>query len=666
MSTPFESSTNIMARVVPENPKCHGCLHYETNKSVCLTALMPQTCGSGDDPRHGYAPLSQLKPGDGHPTVGAAQAIGATHDPTPSKLDLGSPPIEVLGDEAPQLAAMLHSAALAHLAKSERNCLVHSFGSMSGTVNPSLSFLDNLHKSDGCSCDVVLTERFITLFYKGLSPRFRFAYTQDAVGALLSSAYKANLEKAGRGPGSRGGKVLYYSKEGRPVYAGQVAHHAVESQHTMDNWHHNAKRSNNPEDHALAARHAHHAAFFHHHNGDPNAAHEAMETAHHHMSAYKKTGHKSKTTKWIKEHHDATKKLVGWSSPEDENLVNPHHQGHKRSRGPAEPKPKHDDTYDAKNYRHGKFVKKPEHEVEAVKAVKKSHGPGFVWTASFVEGIDKILAKSERTPKEIAALNKSMYGDDWLSPFEGTPFFDQAVKLCERDLALDEKQLKRREEQEKKENEAPRVQSDSIWLKRDRIAHEKRKLMLKLAQHRASASKKRQAAFKQLDKIKSFSDPDLIKYVVSSAHQPSMTHGPRGARPSKPLPVGSVTGVKTAQGSNKNTPAQNVLEHVPGKGGKAKDKKKLKKDWYGGQQPAQPRATPQQSASVDNAVRAAGQRAASEAMANKPRQAPAAQPAPVMARKSEPKTFGELFKSKEKPLKKKKKEGKGFIPGMIH
>jgi len=109
-STPYESATAFMARVVPENPKCHGCLHYETNKSVCLTALVPQTCGSGDDPRLGYAPLSQLKPGDGHPTVGAAQAhipaasstIVAAHDIQPGPVA----DITACSIEAARLATM--------------------------------------------------------------------------------------------------------------------------------------------------------------------------------------------------------------------------------------------------------------------------------------------------------------------------------------------------------------------------------------------------------------------------------------------------------------------------------------------------------------------------------------------------------------------------------
>lgn len=657
MNEPYTSATNFMARVVPENPKCRGCLHYETNKSVCLTALLPQTCGGGDDPRLGYAPLAQLKPGDGHPTVGAVQAhipaaskvIVAAHDIQPGPVaDLTAIPIEVLNGEAPQLAAMMESATQAHLAKAERQCAIHSFGALSGTINPTLAF----HKSDGdgCTCDSGLTSRFIHEFYKGLSPRFRYGYSEEAIGALLTSAYTAQLEKAARGPGSRGGKVLYYSKDGKPVYAGQVARHAEEAQQTMENWHHNAKRSNNPEDHAIAAKQAHHAAFFHHHNGDPKAAHEAMEHAHHHMGEYNKTGHKSKTTKWIKEHHEPVKKLTGFHSKEDDDLVNPHHAS--KHRGGGVPKPTHDETYDVKNYHHGKF-----HSKKPPKAEKS------FWNEDFLRPIDKLLAKSKRTHKEIDALNKSMYGDDWLSPFQGTPFFEQAVKLCERDLELDEKQLKRREENAKREvaraKEAAANASSSdyenIWIQRDRVAHDKRKLMLKLAQHSAAASKKRSKAYKQLDAIKSFSDPDLIKYVVTSAHPPKGTN----------VPHGSVVGAKTAQGSNKTSAGQNVLQHVPGKGKGVKDKKKLKKDWYGGgQQPAQPRSTPQQQSSVDNAVRAAGQRAASEAMASHAQRAPKA-PQPQMAQKSEPRTFSELFKGK-KEKDKKKREGKGYIPGVIH
>lgn len=640
-NAPYTSATNFMARVVPENPKCHGCLHYETNKSVCMTALMPATCGSGDSPSMGYAPLSELRPGDGGPTIGAAQAVGATHGPIPEGHDITASPIEVLGSEAPELAAMMEGAAEAHMAKASRTCAFHSFGAASGTVNPSLAFMN---KSDegGCTCDTAMTKRVVDEFYKGLSPRFRYGYTREAVGSLLSSAFTARLEKGARGPGSRGGRILYYSKDGKPIYAGQVAQHATESQQTMENWHQNAKRSGNPEDHAIAAKHSHHAAFFHHHNGDPTASHEAMDTAHHHMGEYNKTGHKSRNTKWVKEHHDATKKLTGWSSPEDNDKVNPHHGSSKRGDGVS--KPKHDDTYDIRNFRHGKFRGKK----EKAPRVEKSE-QGVVFTDRFNAVLDEVLSKSERSHKDIYNLNKSMYGDDWLSPFQGTPFFKEAVALCERDLAIDEQRMKEREKEYDKQDAAPVPKPNRLWLKQDRIAHDKRKLMLKLAQHSAEMSKKRAKEYKKLDTIKSFGEliedgkDTLIKYVISSAHPP------KGAS----VPHGSVTGVATAAGSNKTTAANNVLSHVPLKGkgkskGKSGSKKTLKKDWAGGGQTApQPRSTPQQRASVDSAIASANHTAAASAMADhaaRPKQAAPTQ----MAQKSNPTTFGELFAKSSK------------------
>jgi hypothetical protein len=472
--TATASSTNFMARVVPWNKKCHGCLHYETNKSVCLTALMPSSCGDGSEPHLGYAPLAQLKPGTpgAGPTVGAAQVV-AGHDKTANNTSLGATPIEFLGDEAPQLAAVLSSAAQAHMAKSASNCSVHAIGPTSGTVNRSLA---SLVKGGSCGCDKPFNPRVVHELYANLSPRFRFAYSEEAVVALLGSAFDDLMEKSSRGPGSRGGRIAYYTKTGKPVYTSKVQHMAAQAHKVMHNWHHNAKHSKHGEDHALASKHGHVAAFLHHHNGNSEASHAAMEIAHEHMQKLKKLKHRSKTTKWVDEHHDKIKQMVGWHSPEDDEHINPHERNWRRKIGSP-------------------VLHQPTHKRGQEATVHRSMSR---------EKVDALLAKAERTPKEIDALNKAMYGEDWLSQFQDTPFFDHAVALCERDLALDEMRLKKREKEAATPKPAPAEDGyDKLWLKRDRIAHEKRKLELKLARHRQDNAKKRAKAYKQADSIKS-------------------------------------------------------------------------------------------------------------------------------------------------------------------
>lgn len=45
------------ATKVCPNRKCSGCLHYESNRLLCLKAKQPTTCGSGSNPDEGYAPI---------------------------------------------------------------------------------------------------------------------------------------------------------------------------------------------------------------------------------------------------------------------------------------------------------------------------------------------------------------------------------------------------------------------------------------------------------------------------------------------------------------------------------------------------------------------------------------------------------------------------------
>jgi hypothetical protein len=46
-----------MATIVDPNPKCNSCLHYNVNRSLCMMALVPTSCGDGSKPETGFAPL---------------------------------------------------------------------------------------------------------------------------------------------------------------------------------------------------------------------------------------------------------------------------------------------------------------------------------------------------------------------------------------------------------------------------------------------------------------------------------------------------------------------------------------------------------------------------------------------------------------------------------
>ena len=104
-----------------------------------------------------------------------------------------------------------------------------------------------------------------------------------------------------RGPGSRGGKVAYKTKSGKPVYQSQARRMAVQMNQMMQNWHARATSTDDPEDHAIAAKQALAAAFYDHHAGDAIAAKEAMSYADYHYRKAEAKRHTGRTMKWIQQ-----------------------------------------------------------------------------------------------------------------------------------------------------------------------------------------------------------------------------------------------------------------------------------------------------------------------------------------------------------------------------
>lgn len=84
------------------------------------------------------------------------------------------------------------------------------------------------------------------------------------------------------------------------------------------------------------------------------------------------------------------------------------------------------------------------------------------------------------------AVEKSFYSDDWIAQFKGTPLFDEARKLCERELKLEEDELARREKNiEREKARRAEVKPDYDWQesdnRRSKIRIAKQRLALKLA-----------------------------------------------------------------------------------------------------------------------------------------------------------------------------------------
>ena len=180
----FPSATNaldIVARKVQPNPKCGGCLHYNPQTVTCQVGMMPQNCGDGLEPTYGYAPLSEMKPGadDQPPTVGAAQAV-APHDPVANNDTMADWPMQILGDEAPQVVAVMQSVVQAAVQKSQNDCRACSYGPMTGQVPTALAGMLLEH-----SCSYSVTEMMVKSAIGKLSPHQRAKVDYDVVEAML-------------------------------------------------------------------------------------------------------------------------------------------------------------------------------------------------------------------------------------------------------------------------------------------------------------------------------------------------------------------------------------------------------------------------------------------------------------------------------------------------
>lgn len=142
-----------------------------------------------------------------------------------------------------------------------------------------------------------------------------------------------------KGAGSRGGKIAYHTKSGKPVYQSQVKKQAPTFSQMGHNWTKHAENaekkiadykadpnSNNPShyrsyvgeaagNHATAAKQHLVAAFYQHHAGDSDKAKEHMAAAEHHAEHAKKhmeTSAKHKGDYGVKHHHQTAVRAMKW------------------------------------------------------------------------------------------------------------------------------------------------------------------------------------------------------------------------------------------------------------------------------------------------------------------------------------------------------------------
>lgn len=98
---------------VSQNSKCEGCVHYDGNAAAkggaCEVGQSPSMCGSGSEPKYGYAALEDLAPDEvddlATPTLVGAQGAMNEHGEIEKTIMMKR---VVLGDEDLSIAQRIH------------------------------------------------------------------------------------------------------------------------------------------------------------------------------------------------------------------------------------------------------------------------------------------------------------------------------------------------------------------------------------------------------------------------------------------------------------------------------------------------------------------------------------------------------------------------------
>lgn len=117
---------------VSENSKCNGCCHYDGNAQAhggaCEVGQAPALCGTGTEPKYGYAPLDELAPDEiddlATPQIAGQQGAMNEHGAIEKMVVMKR---VVLGDDDLTIAQRIHGE-LSDIAKK-------SYGYAQGEVN---------------------------------------------------------------------------------------------------------------------------------------------------------------------------------------------------------------------------------------------------------------------------------------------------------------------------------------------------------------------------------------------------------------------------------------------------------------------------------------------------------------------------------------------------
>lgn len=175
----------IMPRTVGANAKCEGCFHYDSKtgqSGLCMVGLQPTSCGDGEDPNNGYAPvtLGKIPPDFGDPL--RTQARKDNHllrtDPEGSQtLKLETTP---LTDEH---IGLVKSIVAEMLPSTQQDCLLHNrpSGVFFGVVDPTRGFTQ-------CNCETIDPRRVAKAFFARLPNRVKHGKTKDEIQEFVLRA----------------------------------------------------------------------------------------------------------------------------------------------------------------------------------------------------------------------------------------------------------------------------------------------------------------------------------------------------------------------------------------------------------------------------------------------------------------------------------------------
>lgn len=168
---------------VSENPKCDSCVHYNGNAAAkggaCEVGSAPALCGSGAEPKYGYAALADLSPDEiddlATPTLVGAQGAMNEHGGYEKTIMMKR---VVLGDDDLTVAQRIHGELVSIARK--------SIGYAQGQVNPFAGAeLAQQRYGNGPEYPMITVAKSLHRDY--LSPRKQHKYGITDVLAYLQS-----------------------------------------------------------------------------------------------------------------------------------------------------------------------------------------------------------------------------------------------------------------------------------------------------------------------------------------------------------------------------------------------------------------------------------------------------------------------------------------------